>query len=1113
MSATPVRPPSVSVAPPRFAKVQLPKQKVSLEKLVSIWAPKVGIVLVVVGLGWLLQYVWTRMDVWLQVLILYAGSIGLLALGIFLERKDAYKLMGRTLVGGGWAAIFLLTYGIGHVSSIRVLKSEHSEVIDLFLMIAVATAMVWHTLKYKSQLVTGCAFLLGFASVVASVGSASPDPSHLIAGAILVAGLLVVVHRYQWYQLELSGILASYLSHSYWLYKILGFPPVRFAFPHHGASIALVVAYWVVFRASYVWRKVSSREEEAISTASALLNPVLFLAAMKYQSLHPEWAWWALLTMGAIEFTLGQLPVSRRREAPFKVLSSLGAALMVAALPFKWSGDALEMLWLAGAEAFLLSGIFTRERLFRGFGVIISFLIALYALPVRIAPWSVRLLDGGPHYDPHLAWVLGALALVLYANSHVLARRWRELFDDEPERFALRVLSFVASVFGVCAIFACVADNAAATALAVMVLALSWMGRRFSIAELTYQAHWISVVAFVQVIIVGEPLKATWLGLPQRVWMFSAVAGLLYLSSRFVRLSETVGTKVFASVYAWGATTLLAVLIYFQAPAWAVIVFWICLGLALCAASEFFHRNDLKWQAFALVLASCVRALIVNLDLTATVTSRHISYRLISVSLAAAGIYLLAKWAPVKAIRPVYTVIGTLLLTLLAYDETPAPWVPVAWISLATLLALAGRWWKDRPLLWQTHALGALATAWTLWGSFTPHYGAGVQLMSVAITGTLLYVLTWITNIADMPESERISHAYSWAASLLVSWLLWAQLEEVNVALAWGVFGLLLFELPGLLEMAGIRNWGSPGSWRMQGYVALVSSFVRIFFVNLNTPVVADFFKVLVDPRVLTILPLTAIYFWIYSRLYAINHNTQPGRPAAARVTSMVEYLLACLGTATVAAIFWFAAPADAVVVGLAALFVALLVVAWQIRHQIFLYQALIMLGITAFRLSMRNFTWLKDPVYSSLSYSIWTLALLAAGLPLAFLIRNQQKTEKPGGGGWWAVLVSRPEQPVFFVTLVLTAALLYLKMSGGAVTLAWAAEGVLAFSLALWVGERSFRLAGLSMVLFCVVKIPWDTWNFHDVRRPLSWIGVGAILFVVTFLYGKNREALKDYL
>lgn len=1094
------------------------KSSVSLEEMVGTnWLPKLAIVLMVVGLGWLLQSQWSKLDLWLQVLMLYAGGAALLVLGIFLERKDAFKIMGRVLVGGGWAVIFLLTFGVGHTPSILVL---HSETLDLFLMMAVAAAMVWHTLKYKSQLVTGCAFLLGFAAVTASVGSGLPDPSHLIAGAILVAGLLVIVHRYQWYQLEFFGILASYLNHLYWLYKVLGFPPARIAFPHHDVSVALIIGYWMVFRASYVWRKVSGREQEAISTASALMNPVLFLAVMKYQALHPEWAWWALLTMGAIEFTLGQLPVSRRRQTPFKVLSSLGAALMVAALPFKYSGDALEILWLAGAEAFLLSGIFTRERLFRGFGVIVSFLIAFYALLVRVAPWAEPLLDGKAHYDPQLAVVLGALALVLYANSHVLTARWRELFKDQPEQLGLRVLSFVASAFAVCAIFAFVRDNVTATVLAVLVLALSWLGKQFSIPEFIFQAHWISAVAFIQVIIIGEPLKTTWLGLPQRIWMFSAVAGLLYLSSRFVRLSETIGAKVFSSVYTWGATLLLAVVIYFQAPAWAVIIFWVALGLALCAAAEFFKRSDLKWQAFALVLASCARALVINLNLTtnlnlpATATSWHLTHRLISVSATAVGIYLLARWSPVKTLRPVYTVIGTLLLTLLAYDETPKPWTAVAWICLATLLALAARLWKDRPLLWQTHFLSLLATGWTLWGSFTPHYRATtVQLASVAISGTLLYVLTWITNIADVIENERISHAYSWAASLLMSWLLWSQLQEVDVTLAWGIFGLLLFELPGLLEMMGIRRWGSPESWRAQGHVALVSSFVRIFFVNLNTPMTGGFLATLTDPRVLTVLPLAAIYFWTYSRVHAIRSTAQPSPAMTGKIAGGAGYLQAFLGTATVAAVVWFAAPNDAVVTGLAALVVALLAVAWQIRHQVFLYQALIMLGLTAFRLAARNFFLLNDPVYSSLTYSIWALALMAACLPLTFLIRNQQKTQQPGQARWWSVLVRRPEQPVFFVILVLTAVLLYLKMSGGTVTLAWAAEGVLAFILALGVKERSFRLAGLTLVLFCVVKIPWDTWTLHDSQRPLSWIGVGAILFVITFLYGKNREALREYL
>jgi len=1070
-------------------------------------APKIGIVLVVVGLAYLLSLGWNSFPLWLQVVLLYTGAAGLLTLGIFLERKDAFKILGRVLVGGGWAAIFLLTYGIGHSPSVLIL---HSESADLFLLMAVAAAMVWHTLKYESQLVTGCAFLLGFVAVVLSVSSATPDPTHLFAGAILVAGMLVVVHRYKWYELEVFGILTSYLCHLYWLHRFLGWEPARAPFPFHNASVALVVGYWIVFRASYVWRKVSDRQQEAPSTAAALLNPVLFLAVMKYQSLHPEWAWWALLAMGAIEFTLGQLPTSRKRETPFKVLSTIGATLMVAALPFKWSGDSLEMLWLAAAEAFLLAGIFTRERLFRGFGIIITFVLALYATVVRLGPWSAKLLDRQPHYDAQLATVMGAIALVLYVNSHFIARRWRELFQEELEKFSLRALSFVASVFAVCAVFACIKDNVAATVLAVLVFALSWMGTRFEIPEFVFEAHWIAAVAFSQVVIVGEPNEANWLRIPQRIWMFCAVAGLLYLSSRFVKASKIAGAVVFAAIYAWCATLLLSLLIYFQAPAWAVIVLWIALGLVLCAAAEVFDRDDLKWQAFVLVLVVCGRALFVNFELTTTITRWHLTYRFISVSLAAAGIYLLAKWAPLKVLRPVYTVIGTLLFALLAYDETPAPWVAVAWISLATLLALAARWWKDRALLWQTHILSLLAVGWTLWGSFTPHYRAtGVQLWSVAATGTLLYLLTWIANVDGVIENERMSHAYSWAGSLLVSWLLWSQLKEVDVALAWSFFGLLIFELPGLLEMAGIRRWGSPGSWRAQSYVALASSFVRIFLANLNAPATAGFVATLQDPRVLVLLPLTGIYFFVYWRMNALNEGKQSG--SAGTITQVSRNLIACLGTATLAAIGWFAAPADAAATGLAALLLAVLAVAWWTKQRVFLFQAMVLLGLATFRLSMHNFFHLNDAVSSSLSNSIWPLALIGAGLPFAFLIRRDM--EAGDSQGWWAVLLRRPEQPMFFVTFILVGVLLYLKMSGGTVTLSWAAEGVLAFMLALWVKERSFRLAGLALVIFCVVKIPWDTWQFHDWRRAASLIGVGVILFVISFLYGKYSDSLREYL
>src|SRR5437899_9893162 len=207
--------------------------------------------------------------------------------------------------------------------------------------------------------------------------------------------------------------------------------------------------------------------------------------------------------------------MSRRLLAPFRVLSSLGAALMVAAVPFKYSGNSLEMLWLAGGEAFLLAGIFTRERLFRGFGLIISSLVALYVLAVRITPMLQEVMNSQPHYHLQLGIVLAVIAAVLYVNAQIFRRLWPDLFQEELESQALRALSFGASAFAVCAVYALVADNAIATVLALLVFALSLLGKQFSIGDLIYQAHWISVVAFVQAIISGQTLETSWHGLPE----------------------------------------------------------------------------------------------------------------------------------------------------------------------------------------------------------------------------------------------------------------------------------------------------------------------------------------------------------------------------------------------------------------------------------------------------------------------------------------------------------------------------------------------------------------------------------------------------------------------
>jgi hypothetical protein len=1166
--------------------------------------PIIGIVVVVLGVGFLVGSQWGVFPHWLRVFILYTCAAALLAVGIFFEKKSRYRMLGRALIGGGWAVTALVTYAIANTDALRLLTSRN---VDLFLLLAVIGAMVWHTLKYKSQVVTGAGFLLGFVAI----GMNPSPPYNLIAGGILIAGMTVIVVRRQWFELEIFGILASYVNHYVWLSGVYGQMGQRGIFPDYAASLALVIGYWVIFRVSYLVREILNSQRESVSTFSALLNPVLFLVVMKYQGFHPEWAWRFLLLMGAIEFVLGQLPISRQRRAPFLVLSSLGAALMVAAPAVRGTGNALEIIWLTGAEAFLLAGILTRERLFRGFGIIIAFLVALYSVPARLLPLAQLVEDGKAHHDVQSSLVLGLVAVVFYANAHIARRRWPALFAHEMEQLWLTALSYVGSVFAVGAVYAYVSDGFAPVALALLVAWLTGTGKLFSISEMTYEGHWIAAVAFLQAVVADGSIEAVWLGLPQRVVAFASVAALFYLSSRFVRLSVTLNKAAFSAGYAWSATALLALLVWFQfqVAKWPIAVLWVALALALSLAGQFWKRTDLKWQASALVLLSCVQALVVNMGLVAVLSDKpgtvgfHISYRFLSIGLAALGIYLLAGWAPRESLRPGYTGIATLLLTVLAFQETgpgiwtgvtwialalvltaaallfqqahlkwqalvlvalslartltsnfensgefhtisirliavsltalgiyllarwapapeirpgyslagtlllaylafkeaPAPWAAVFWAGLGLALCLAARRWKDRVLLWQTHLLAALAFGWMLYLFYDPLYsGTRIQGITVSITAIVLYALTWLSKITNVIEDSRLCQAYAWAGSLLLSWLAWYQLPAISVALAWGMFGLLLFEFPELVKPAkiGLDNWAC-ANWRAQAYVALGGSFARIFISNFN---VSGWRSLLCAAL------LVPIYFYIYWNLGGRERSRFEKE-------ARVELLAACLGTATLAALVRFELAPDAVVIGYAGLVVGTLLAAWLTRRLVFAFHGLVMLGFAAFRVAMTNFYHLHETFGASLSSAIVALALLACAVPLAYQVRkNEQAIAKTPD--WFALIARHLEQPVFFVPVVLLVVLLFLKLSGGKLTGAWGLEGFVVFVLALWAKERSFRWTGLSLLMLSLCKLVYDTFFFDNPQvRYLTWIGVGILILVVAFLYGKNREALRDYL
>jgi hypothetical protein len=134
----------------------------------------------------------------------------------------------------------------------------------------------------------------------------------------------------------------------------------------------------------------------------------------------------------------------------------------------------------------------------------------------------------------------------------------------------------------------------------------------------------------------------------------------------------------------------------------------------------------------------------------------------------------------------------------------------------------------------------------------------------------------------------------------------------------------------------------------------------------------------------------------------------------------------------------------------------------------------------------------------------------------MAFQIRRERLAAQPSGhtSEGWDLVLSHPEQPFFFVPLLLAALLVAFELRTGIITVGWIALGLVAFLFALPVGERSYRLAGLGLLLLGIGKIVLvDIWSATPTDRYLTLIITGVALLLVSFLYSRYRETILKFL
>jgi hypothetical protein len=1226
-------PPGVAArvsAPPPAAAYRVPAPRTTLqqrmkavsaieENLGTNWLPKIGIIMTVIGFALLGIYELGALGALGKVGISYFASAVLLGGGISLEKNELYRLLGRAGIGGGWALLFFSTFGMYHVEAMRVLPLKAGGLtLDCVLMLIVALSMALHTLRYRSQFVTGLAFLLGFTTVALSQDTVYS----LSAGVFLAIGLVLIVLKMGWFELEVFGILSSYLNHLYWLYHILGIEGAHGRhFAEYRASLAILFFYWLTFRISYIVRGIKNEVEEHVSTVAAVLNMGLILGCMKFQSIQPELAYIALLVVGAAEFICAQIPAAKRRREAFVVLAVMGTALMLAAAPahYTYKANDVAILWLVGAEVFLISGAMVKEVVFRRLGLFIGLLVGLH-----LAGTDFRQLVNFRASSENLALASGVLfavcALVFYVNALGAGSRWKDLFADSPDRPLLTIHSYIGAFAAASAAWALFSSDWTALAFAAVMLIVAALGRALESQHLQVQYALLGALTLYRGIVVNLHLESLeHAHVRTRLLTLPILGAAFYLTAKLAALRDDPEQRTIRGLFAIAGSSIFALLIWFEAPelwqplafigfavvlseaaralryhglawhshlltglavftaltadlgsvhtwhtipmrafsalpvvagsylvakrlgttnerhlalarvayTWAgsgmmvwvlqealrtpwIAVGWIVFAVALALSTRWIRYQQLAWQANVVGFCALVRAYFYNYDFEQKFWG-PISLRIFTISLVAAGLYLLSrKAAPeeryARAIAFFHSFAATGLLTLLAWYEYPNGWLAPLWAAFALVLAIVDQRFELEELPWQSHMLAGL----TLLRSISVNlyitdlwHGISVRLLSLAIVAVIFYALSRLIRMADEWRKRDIHHIYSWAASSIGGLLLWYELQTqpTSIAVAWGAFGLVLFEY-GLLRKIT--------QFRYQAYVALVAAFTRIFFSNLTASEPGEFW----GPRMYTILPLVLIFFFVYAQLPEKEENTSRDRRLH------FDVLLAYLGTATIVALFYFQFPLEWVVTSWAAVVFALLGAALLLDRPLFLHQGLLLTvlflarGMAHNLFGASNFSggdWKGD--YLVLSSAA---AILLASLFFAFRLRGRYGITQ-NASPWMrrlAMIVGRPEQVVFFVPIILVTCMLALKMKSGMITVSWGIEGVLILVLALKARERSFSLTGMAVLLLSIAKVfALDFWGLETRDKFITVIIAGVAVTCFSFLFIKYHDRIRQYL
>jgi uncharacterized membrane protein len=396
-SETPAEPPPVPppLPEPDRKMVSLPIFARDWEAIIGgNWLNKIGALVLVVGIALFLGYSLTHFGPAGKISLGLAIGVSMLAAGVLLERDPGWITFGRSLLGGGWAAIYFTTYAMHGLPAARVIESPFTATC---LLLGVSVLMVLHSLRYRSEAATALAYLIAFVSL-----NITPLASFTVVAALVLAlSLMLTAYRFTWFHLAVAGVIMTYGTFA------ATYEPAVYGRAGVLNGQSLLWIYWFVFETYDLIDLHRGRTNPALF----LLNAAGFLGASTFHewSMHAS-DWSVFFALAAAAHTASASLRARYPHSSYPVAATIAAGTAAAAIVEGFSGLRMTIALLIEGELIFIAGYVLRDRFLERLGG------ATLVLPVLRLPvdWNA----------PRVNWLTIAAGGVFYVNRFLLGRGW-----------------------------------------------------------------------------------------------------------------------------------------------------------------------------------------------------------------------------------------------------------------------------------------------------------------------------------------------------------------------------------------------------------------------------------------------------------------------------------------------------------------------------------------------------------------------------------------------------------------------------------------------------------------------------------------------------------------